>query len=328
MNPSRFFSTVAPAAALCAVVACMVSDDVAAQTERFPVKPLRIVTAEAGGGNDYSSRVIAAGLTAALGQQVVVENRGGTPVNAVDSVMRAAPDGHTLLLNGSNMWMLQYMRDNVPYDVLRDLAPVMLAVSSPCILIVHPSLPVKSAKDLIALARTRPNDLNYAAAPGGLIHIAAELFKAMAGVKMVHIAYKGGGPSLTALIGGEVQLMFPTAGTVAAHLQSNRLRALAVTSAKPTKLFPQLPTIAATGLPGYESVGRFAVFAPLKTPEALVARLNQEILRALAREEAVARLNAAGIEPVGSTPEQLTAIIKSEMATLGKVIKDAGIRVE
>jgi tripartite-type tricarboxylate transporter receptor subunit TctC len=193
---------------------------------------------------------------------------------------------------------------------------------------VHPSLPVKSAKELIALARARPNELNYAAAPGGLIHIAAELFKSMAGVKMVHIAYKGGGPSLNALFGGEVQLMFPTAGTVAAHLQSKRLRALAVTSAKPSKLFPQLPTIAATGLPGYESVGRFAVFTPLKTPEALIARLNQEIVRALAREEAVSRLNAAGIEPVGSAPAQLTAVIKAEMATLGKVIRNAGIRVE
>ena len=310
------------------IAAALLAFNSAAQTERYPLKPLRIVTAEVGGGNDYSSRVIAAGLTSALGQQVVVENRGGTPVNSVDSVMRAAPDGYTLLLNGSNMWMLQYMRDNVPYDMLRDLAPVTLATSSPCILVVHPSLPVKSVKELIALARARPNELNYAAAPGGLIHIAAELFKSIAGVKMVHVAYKGGGPSLNALFAGEVQLMFPTAGTVAAHLQSKRLRALAVTSAQPSKLFPQLPTIAATGLPGYESVGRFAVFAPLKTPEALVARINQEIVRVLAREEAVTRLNAAGIEPVGSTPVQLTVVIKSEMATLGKVIRDAGMRVE
>lgn len=299
-----------------------------AQSDRFPTKPLRIVTAEVGGGNDYASRVIAAGLSAAFGQQVVVENRGGTPINAVDSVMRAAPDGHTLLLNGSNMWVLQYMRDNVPYDVLRDLAPVTLAVSSPCILIVHPSLPVRSAKDLIALARVRPNDLNYAAAPGGLIHIAAELFKSMANVKMVHVAYKGGGPSLNALFGGEVQLMFPTAGTVASQLKSNRLRALAVTSLKPSALFPQLPTIAATGLPEYESVGRFAVFAPVKTPDVIIARLNQEIVRMLGRTDALARLNSAGIEPVGSTPEQLTAVIKVEMATLGKVIRDAGMRLE
>ena len=310
------------------IAAALLAFNSAAQTERYPLKPLRIVTAEVGGGNDYSSRVIAAGLTSALGQQVVVEHRGGTPVNSVDSVMRAAPDGYTLLLNGSNMWMLQYMRDNVPYDMLRDLAPVTLATSSPCILVVHPSLPVKSVKELIALARARPNELNYAAAPGGLIHIAAELFKSIAGVKMVHVAYKGGGPSLNALFAGEVQLMFPTAGTVAAHLQSKRLRALAVTSAQPSKLFPQLPTIAATGLPGYESGGRFAVFAPLKTPEALVARINQEIVRVLAREEAVTRLNAAGIEPVGSTPVQLTVVIKSEMATLGKVIRNAGIRVE
>jgi tripartite-type tricarboxylate transporter receptor subunit TctC len=287
-----------------------------------------MITAEAGGGNDYSSRVIAAGLSPALGQQVVVENRGGTPVNAALAAIRAVPDGYTLLLNGSNMWLLQFMRDHVPYDVLRDLAPVTLATSSPCILVVHPSLPVRSAKELIALARARPDDLNYAAAPGGLIHIAAELFKAMAGVRMTHVAYKGGGPALVALFGGEVQVMFPTAGTVAAHLRSNRLRALGVTSAKRSGLFPALPTIAEGGLPGYESVARFAVFAPAKTPAALLDRLNQEIVRALGREEAVARLSAAGVEPVGSTPGELTAVIKAEMATLGKVIRNAGIRVE
>ena len=328
MNPPYLFPGARIFTAVCAGIAALHAGAAAAQSDRFPLKPLRIVTAEVGGGNDYSSRVIGAGLTAALGQQVVIENRGGTPINAAESVIHAAPDGYTLLLNGSNMWMLQYMRDNVPYDVLRDLAPVTLATSSPCILVVHPSLPVKSVKELIALARARPNELNYAAAPGGLIHIAAELFKSLAGVKIVHVAYKGGGPSLNALFSGEVQLLFPTAGTVAAHLQSKRLRALAVTSAKPSKLFPQLPTIAATGLPGYESVGRFAVFAPLKTPDALIARLNQEIVRALARADAITRLNTAGIEPVGSTPEQLTAVIKSEMATLGKVIKNAGIRVE
>ncbi len=328
MNPHFLSGGIRVVTAACVIVVAVHSGALQAQGERFPVKPLRIVTAEVGGGNDYSSRVIAAGLAAAFGQQVVVENRGGTPINAVESVMRAAPDGYTLLLNGSNMWMLQYMRDHVPYDVLRDLAPVTLAVSSPCILIVHPSLPVKSAKDLIALARARPNELNYAAAPGGLIHIAAELFKAMANVKMVHVAYKGGGPSLNALFGGEVQLLFPTAGTVASQLQSKRLRALAVTSLKPSALFPELPTIAATGLPGYESVGRFAVFAPLKTPDTIIARLNQEIVRVLGRADAIARLNTAGIEPVGSTPEQLTAVIKAEMTTLGKVIRNAGIRVE
>ena len=220
------------------------------------------------------------------------------------------------------------MRERVPYDVLRDFAPVTLATTSPSILVVHPSLPVKSVRDLIALARMRPGELNYAAAPGGLIHIAAELFKAMAGVKMMHVAYKGGGPSLTALISGEVQLMFPTAGTVTAHLGSSRLRALAITSAKPSPLFPGLPTVAATGLPGYESVSQFAVFAPAKTPEAVIGRLHQEIARVLAQREAVTRLHAGGIEAVASTPAQLTAVIKSEMATLGRVIRDAGIRID
>lgn len=311
-----------------AVIAAAPAGEAAAQTEKFPTKAIRIITAEIGGGNDYAARVISQGLTAVFGQPVVIENRGGSVIVAAEFVAKAAPDGHTLLLYGSNMWILPFMRDQVPYDMFRDYAPVTLAVSSPSILVVHPSLPVKSAKDLIALAGTRPNELNYAAAPGGLIHIAAELFKAMAGVKMVHVAYKGGGPSLTALFGGEVQLMFPTAGTVAPHLNSGRLRALAVTSAKPSLLFPQLPTIAATGLPGYEAVSRFAVFAPARTPEAIVARLNQEIVRVLGKSDAIVKLNAAGQEPVASTPAQLTAVIKDEMATLGKVIRNAGIRVE
>ena len=299
-----------------------------ASSQTYPDKAVRIITAEIGGGNDYTARLIAPGLTASLGKPVVVENRGGSVIVAAEFVAKAPPDGHTLLLYGSNIWILPFMRDSVPYDVLKDYSPITLAAASPSILVVHPALPVKSAKELIALAKAKPGELNYAAAPGGLIHIAAELFKSMAGVNIVHVAYKGGAPSLTALIGGQVQLMFPTAGTVAAHLKSGRLRALGITSARPSALFPGLPTIAATGLPGYESVSRFAVFAPAKTPEAIVSRLNQEIVRVLGKADVMEKFHAGGIETVGSSPEQLTAVMKSEMAVLGKVIKNAGIRVE
>jgi tripartite-type tricarboxylate transporter receptor subunit TctC len=294
----------------------------------YPAKAVRIITAEIGGGNDYTARLIAQGLAVSLGQSVVVENRGGSVIVAAEFVAKSPPDGHTLLLYGSNIWIQPFMRDNVPYDVFRDFAPVTLAASSPSILVVHPALPVKSARDLIALAKARPGELNYAAAPGGLIHIAAELFKAQAGINMVHVAYKGGAPSLNAMISGEVQLMFPTAGTVAAHLKSGRLRALGVTSAKPSVLFPTLPTVAATGLPGYEAISRFAVFAPARTPEAIVSRLNQEMARILGKADVIEKFHVAGIEPVGSTPGQLTAAMKSEMAVVGKVIRNAGIRVE
>jgi tripartite-type tricarboxylate transporter receptor subunit TctC len=193
---------------------------------------------------------------------------------------------------------------------------------------VHPSLPVKSAGELIALARAKPGELNYGAAPGGLIHIAAELFKAMAGVNIVYVPYKGGGPALNALIGGQIQLMFPTAGTVAPHLKSERFRALAVTSAQPSQLFPELPTVAATGLPGYEAVSRFAMFAPAKTPEAIVSRLNQETVRVLSRPDLKEKFRNAGIQVVGSTPAELSATMRSDMARLGKVIKASGIRAE
>ena len=299
-----------------------------ASGQGYPEKAVRIVTAEIGGGNDYTARLIAQGLTASLGKPVVVENRGGSVIVAADFVAKAPPDGHTLLLYGSNIWILPFMRDSVPYDVFKDYSPITLAASSPSILVVHPALPVTSAKELIALAKARPGELNYAAAPGGLIHIAAELFKSMAGVNIVHVAYKGGAPALNALIGGQVQLMFPTAGTVAAHLKSGRLRALGVTSARPSELFPGLPTIAATGLPGYESVSRFAMLAPAKTPEAIITRLNQEIVRVLRKADVVEKFHVGGIETDGSSPEQLTAVMKSEMAVIGKVIRNAGIRVE
>ncbi len=187
---------------------------------------------------------------------------------------------------------------------------------------------MRSTRELIALAKARPGQLNYAGASGGIIHIAAEVFKFMAGLDMTYVPYKGGSPALIALVSGQVQLMFPTAGTVAPHLKSSRLRALAITATQRSSLFPDLPTIAATGLPGYESVAHFALLAPAKTPVAVINRLNQEIVRVLAQAEVKAEFNHVGIEPVGSTPAQLAATMKSEMERIGKTIKAAGIRAE
>ena len=299
----------------------------AAPSESFPSKPIRIVTAQAGGGNDFAARLIAQGLTASLGHPVIVDNRGGSVILAAELVAKSPPDGYTLLLYGNNMWLLPFMRDAVRYDPLKDFAPITLAVSSPNVLVVNPSLPVKSTQDLIAFAKAKPGALNFGGAAGGVAQIAAELFKALPGVKIVGVPYKGGGAALNDLIAGQVQMMFPTAGAVAPHLKTGRVKALAVTSAKPSALLPDLPPIAAS-LPGYESVSQFAIFGPAKMPASHVKLLNQHIVKIVNSAEVKQKFQNVGIEPVGSSPQGLTTTIESEMATLGKVIRSAGIRVD
>ena len=244
----------------------------------FPIKPIRIVTLEPGGGTDFSARIIAQGLSGNLGYPVIVDNRGGANgVIAAQIVAKASPDGYTLLLNGSPVWLLPFLQDNVPYDPIKDFSPVGLVTSAPNVLVVHPSSAVNSVKELIALAKAKPGTLNYgSAATGGSPHLAAELFKALAGVNIVRIPYKGAGLALNDVIGGRVQMMFPTAATVAPYLKSEKLKVLAVTTGQPSALFPGLPTVATT-VPGYESASTVGVFAPAGTPAALVNRLNQEI---------------------------------------------------
>ena len=296
--------------------------------QAYPVKPIRIVTAPPGGGSDLVARVLAQGTAGPLGQPVVVENRaaGSIPGEIVSS---AAADGYTLLVAGASHWLLPFLRNKVPYDPVKDFAPITLAVSAPSILVVHPALPVKSVSELIALAKAKPGGLNYASgSTGGANHIGGEQFKAMAGVNIVHVPYKGVGPALNALIGGEVQLSFGGGAAVTPHVKSGRLRALAVTSATPSALFPGLPTVDASGLPGYISVSMFGVFAPAKTPTPAINRLNEEMVRVLKSPDVKERLFNAGLEVVGSSPAQLATALRVEMTTLGKVIKDAHIRDE
>ncbi len=296
--------------------------------QAFPNKPIRIITGEPGGGLDFAARLIAQGIAAPLGQTVVVDNRGGGTV-LVDMLVRAPPDGHTLLLHASNIWLAPLLRDHVQYDPLRDLLPVTLTSMAPNILVAHPALPANSVKELIALAKTRPGALNYSSgSTGSTSHLAAELFKFMAGVNLVRIPYKGSGPAITSLIAGEVQVMFSSAGGVTPHIKSGRLKALAVSSAQPSALFPDLPTVAAAGLPGYESVSVAAIFAPAKTPALVINRLNREVVGFLRTPDAGQRFLSSGVETVGSSPAQLSATMKSDIARLGKVIKDAGIREE
>ncbi len=294
----------------------------------YPNKPIRIITTEPGGGSDFAARLIAPGLAGSLGQQVLVDPRGGGVV-AVETVSKAPPDGYTLLLYGSNLWLLPFMRAHVPYDPVRDFSTVTLATRSPNILVVHPSLPVKSVEQLIALAKARPGELNYGTSGiGNSVHLAGELFKAMAGVNIVSVPYKGTAPVLSGLMSGEVQLMFGVAAAVVQHVRSGRLRALAVTSAQPSALAPGLPTVAAAGLAGYESVAILSIFAPAKTSATLVHRLNKEVVRVLNTPQVKERFFNIGVEVVGSSPEQLSDTMKTEMARWSKVIKDAGIRAD
>ena len=310
---------------ICFVIAVLAAAPVFCQT--YPNKPVRIVCSPPGSSNDYFARIIAQGLTSSLGQQVIVDNRVGTV--AIDIVAKAAPDGHTLLSYGTPLWILPLLRDHVPWDLIRDFSPISWTTSSPNILVVNPAVPAKSVQELIALARARPGELNYASSlAGSAAHLAGELFKAMAGVNIVRVPYKGMGPALTGLIGSEGHLMFAGTSAVSPHVKAGRLRALAITSAQRSALAPELPTVAAAGLPGYESSLILGILAPAKTAPAIINRLNQEIAQVLGRPDVKERLFNTGTEVVASSPAEFSAKIKSEMKVWEKIIKDAGIREE
>jgi tripartite-type tricarboxylate transporter receptor subunit TctC len=319
MNPRALLQHVATAL-IVSVVA------IAASAQTYPHKPVRLLTNPAGGAPDFTARVIAQTLSAGLGQQLVVDNRPA--VIAIEAGAKSAPDGYTLVVTGSALWLTPFMRSHTAWDPLADFVPVTLAISSPTILVVHPSLPVKSVADLIAFARKKPGALNYASTATGTIpHIAAELFKAMTGTGIARVPYKGAGPALVAVVAGEVDTAFATTSSVMPHIRAGRLRALAVSSAAPSALAPGLPTIAAS-VPGYEAVSIIGMFAPAKTPDAIVTTLNREIVRVLNQPDVREKFLGMGAETVAGTPAQLTAMVKSEMARLGKVIRDAGIREE
>jgi len=320
MLPARFIVRVAP---LCLMV--LVFGVVSAQ--EFPNKPIRVLTGAAGGGSDFASRIIAQGISGPLGQPVIIENRGSGAL-AAEAVAKAPPDGYTLHVNGALLW-IQPLLQKALYDAVRDFAPISLLVREVNIVAVHPSVPVKSIKELIALAKSQPGKLNYAmAGVGGPQHLSVELFKTMAGTDIVAVPYKGTAASITALVSGEVQFTIVDAGTVMPHVKSGRLRALAVTTAEPSAMAPGLPTVAASGLPGYESGGVTVILAPAKTPAAIVNRLNQEIVRVLRTPEVKEKFFSAGAEIVGNSPEQFATAIKSDIVRASKVIKDAGIRVD
>jgi len=285
-----------------------------------------MVTTAPGGGNDFAARLIAPALAGGLGQQVIVDNRSSTVVPG-DIVAKSPPDGYSILLAASTFTIGPLLIRNSPYDPVQDFAPITLAVSSPNILVVHPTLPATSIKELIALARSKPGELNYATSGiGSSAHLAAELFKSMAGVNIVHVPYKGAGPASIDLVAGQVQLAFGNTTTVMPHVKAGRLRALAVSTAQPSVLVPGLPTVASAGLPGFESASMVGILGPARTPSAIVERLNRELVRVLNLPDVKEKFSNVGMETVGSTPAHLNATMKSEIARLGKVIRDAGIR--
>ncbi len=316
-------------AACCSSAVILTAMDIFAQN--FPGKPIRMIVAyPPGGGTDIVGRMVAQKLAENFAQTVVIDNRGGAAGNIGSEIAaRSAPDGYTLLMgnvapNAINVSLYA----KLGYDPVTDFAPVSLVASTPNILVVHPALAVKSVADLVALARAKPATLNYPSAGlGSSSHLAGELFDSLAVVKMVHIPYKGGGPALTDLLGGQVQLMFATMPAAMPHVRSGKLRAVAVTSAKRSQAMPELPTLGET-LKGYDASTWYGVLAPAATPRAIIATLHGAILKILGVAETRDRLLAQGFEPVGGTPAEFGAYIKSEIVKWGRVIKAAGIKPE
>lgn len=293
----------------------------------YPQRPLRFVTAAAGGGNDFAARLIAQGLAERLGQQVIVDNRGGAHVPQ-HTVAKAAPDGYTILAQNNTVWIAPLL-EKTAYDHLRDLAPITLTARAPNVLVVHPSLPVHSVRELIAAAKAAPGEIHYASGVvGSSNYVAAELFKAMAGIDLVRVGYRGTGPALIDLMAGEVKLMFATATSSLPHVKSGRLKALAVTSAEPSPLAPGLPTVAASGVPGYTAEAIYGVWAPAKTPATILRRLNREIVEVLVAPRTRERFFNGGAQVVASTPEAFAVEIKAETARLDRVFRSAGIRAD
>ena len=297
----------------------------AASEHAYPNKPIRIVNGGVGGASDIGLRLFVPGLH--LGQPIVIDNRSSGVVPG-EIVSRAAPDGYTLLCYTGVLWIGPLLQ-KTPYDALRDFTPVVWLTKAPNLVVLHPSLAAGTVRELIAYAKDRPGQLNYASGgTGASNHLAAELFKSMAGVNVVRIVYKSGATQMADLVGGQVQMMFANAGAVSSYVKAGRLKALAVTSAQPTPLFPALPTVAASGLPGYEAISLIGLWAPAGTSRALVERINSESVRVLKSADVRERFMGVGLEAVGSSPEDFAAYIKSDVARWSKVIRDAGIRGE
>ncbi len=296
----------------------------------YPTRPIKIVVpVAAGGGTDFTARLLAEKLGLALGQQVIVENRPGAAGNlGVQQVATAVADGHTLLMPITS-FPINPSLYKLPFDTVNDFAPVILAGTLPLILVVHPDVPAKNVSELIALAKSKPAQTNYAnSGTGTTAHLAGELFNRMAGTKMVSVNYRGGGPAVTDLLGGHVQVYFATIPSVLPHIEAGRLRALAVTGKNRITELPQVPTVAESGLPDFEVTAWFGIFAPAQTPRPIIDRLNAELDRILSMPDVRQRIANHGMQAGGGTSQSLREFLASEIEKWGKLIREAGIRTE
>jgi tripartite-type tricarboxylate transporter receptor subunit TctC len=322
---------------LCAALLSACANAALAQTtstssgQAYPVKPVRVVVpSSAGGGTDIVTRILAPDLSKRLGQQVIIDNRPGAgTMIGIEVAAKSPADGYTLLMGLSTLAINSALYKKVPYDPQRDFAPITQAVSSASIIVVHPSVPVHSVKALIAFARARQGQLNYASAGTGTYpHMTMELFLSMAKLKMVHIPYKGTGPAMIDMVAGQVATMAATILTGMPQIRAGRLRPLGITSAARSPIVPDIPTVAEAGLPGFESVQWYGVLAPARTPKDIITRLHDEVTRVLQQPEIKERLAGDGADLVGSTPEEFTRYIQSELTKWAKVARDAGIQPE
>jgi len=297
--------------------------------DKYPLKVVRIVVGfTPGGAVDVSARIVTQRLTEFLGQQMIVDNRPGADgIVAGDFVAKSAPDGYTLAYVSAGHTINPAMKPKtLPYHPINSFAPISLVATGAQVLVINPSLPVRNVKELVEFARKRPGQLNFASSgAGGPTHLAAELLMSMAAIKMVHVPYKGGAPALNDVIGGQLEMTFIGAPAALPHVRSGRLRLLAQTTAKRMSTMPDVPTVAEAGFPGYEVAASYSVLAPAAAPAAIVSRLNAELVKTVAVPDVREKFANLGIEPVGSTPEQLTAYMQSELAKWGKLVKSLGL---
>lgn len=302
-----------------------------AHSQSYPTRPIRLVVPyPPGGGTDIIARIVGQKLTENLGQQIIVDNRGGAGGTiGTDIVAKSVPDGYTILMAPTSHVINPSIYSKLPYDTVKDFVPITFAVSATILLVVHPSVPAKSVKELIALAKARPGQLNFGSAGNGTVfHLAAELFKRQAGIDMVHVPFKGGGPTIANLVAGQVSLAFETMLALSPFLKAGRVRALAVASAKRSSVMPELPTIAELGFPSIVAENWYGVYAPAGTSKAIISRLNTEIVKILRTQEVKERFQGLGTEVVASTPEELAEYIRTEIEKWSKTAKEAGARVD
>ena len=304
----------------------------AAVAQNYPAKSVRMVVpfAAGAGSNDIMARLIAQKLTDALGQQFVVDNRpGASGIIGMEIVAKAPPDGYTVLMMSLTFSVNPSLFSKLPYDTVKDFVPVTMVASAPLMLVVHPSIPVKSVQEFIAYAKANPGKLNFGSGgPGTTPHLAGEMIKTMAGVQMTHIPYKGGAPALTDLVGGQIQFMLENIPGTLPFAKSGKLRALAVTDLKRSPLLPELPTLDESGLKGFQIVGWNGLFVPAGTPQAIVNKLQSEVAKALMLADVKERMSVMGADGVGDTPQHFAAFIKAEIPKWAKVVKDAGLKIE